>query len=251
MSTPTHDTKAHYAATESLLGQLLPNGLTYDIDGHIITGHADTSAGRVRLLGTVHGAAMNHQIAIRLADEILALIADGDKTPVVFVVDTQGQDLSRADELLCLNHSFAHLASCVELLRVSGYANLAIIFGQAVSGGFLSYGLMANEVYAFDDSQVKVMDLNAMARVTKIPVERLQSLSQTSAIFAPGVENYYKMGAIKDIWTTPVTSDVIGDALARQQADISAVSMDKRRTLAQERQGRQLCADIVQAVLSA
>ena len=210
---PQHPTTQH--TTESLLQALFLSGLDYRIDGHIITGYANTSVGQVRLLGTVHGAAMNHQIAIRLADEILKLIAMGDKTPVVFIVDTQGQDLSRADELLCLNHSFAHLASCVELLRMSAHANLAIIFGQAVSGGFLSYGLMANEVYAFDDSQVKVMDLNAMARVTKISVERLQSLSQTSAIFAPGVENYYKMGAIKDIWTTPIASDVISDALGR------------------------------------
>jgi malonate decarboxylase gamma subunit len=84
------------------------------------------------------------------------------------------------------------LASCVDLLRRSGHANLAIIFGQAVSGGFLSYGLMANEVYALSDSQVKVMDLNAMARVTKIPVDKLKELSQSSAIFAPVRKTFTK-----------------------------------------------------------
>src|SRR5690606_40975528 len=123
----------------------------------------------------------NQQIAMELAGEILQLVQQKQQTPVVFVVDTQGQDLSRADELLCLNRTFAHLASCVDLLRRSEHANLAIVFGQAVSGGFLSYGLMANEVYALSDSQVKVMDLNAMARVTKIPADKLKELSQSSA----------------------------------------------------------------------
>ena len=69
----------------------------------------------MRILGTVNAAPINQQIAMELADEILKLVQQKQQTPVVFVVDTQGQDLSRADELLCLNRTFAHLASCVDL----------------------------------------------------------------------------------------------------------------------------------------
>ena len=233
--------------TELLLKQLFPKQLDYQINGYVIKGNAETEAGPVRILGTVNAAPINQEIAIELAGEILQLIQQQNKTPVVFIVDTQGQNLSRADELLCLNRTFAHLASCVDLLRRSGHANLAIIFGQAVSGGFLSYGLMANEVYALSDSQVKVMDLNAMARVTKIPVEKLKDLSQSSAIFAPGVENFYKMGAINAIWPD-LESDWISQALLNQQQHLDSYITDQRRVVGQQRQGRQLCNQVIEKV---
>ena len=236
--------------TELLLKQLFPKQLDYQINGYVIKGNAETEAGPVRILGTVNAAPINQEIAIELAVEILQLIQQQNKTPVVFIVDTQGQDLSRADELLCLNRTFAHLASCVDLLRRSGHANLAIIFGQAVSGGFLSYGLMANEVYALSDSQVKVMDLNAMARVTKIPVEKLKDLSQSSAIFAPGVENFYKMGAINAIWPD-LESDWISQALLNQQQQLESYITDQRRVVGQQRQGRQLCNPVIEKVANA
>ena len=236
--------------TELLLKQLFPKQLDYQINGYVIKGNAETEAGPVRILGTVNSAPINQEIAIELAGEILQLIQQQNKTPVVFIVDTQGQDLSRADELLCLNRTFAHLASCVDLLRRSGHANLAIIFGQAVSGGFLSYGLMANEVYALSDSQVKVMDLNAMARVTKIPVEKLKDLSQSSAIFAPGVENFYIMGAINAIWPD-LESDWISQALLNQQQQLESYITDQRRVVGQQRQGRQLCNPVIEKVANA
>jgi len=236
--------------TELLLKQLFSKQLDYQINGYVIKGNAETEAGPVRILGTVNAAPINQEIAIELAGEILQLIQQQNKTPVVFIVDTQGQDLSRADELLCLNRTFAHLASCVDLLRRSGHANLAIIFGQAVSGGFLSYGLMANEVYALSDSQVKVMDLNAMARVTKIPVEKLKDLSQSSAIFAPGVENFYKMGAINAIWPD-LESDWISQALLNQQQQLESYITDQRRVIGQQRQGRQLCNSVIEKVANA
>lgn len=236
--------------TELLLKQLFSKQLDYQINGYVIKGNAETEAGPVRILGTVNAAPINQEIAIELAGEILQLIQQQNKTPVVFIVDTQGQDLSRADELLCLNRTFAHLASCVDLLRRSGHANLAIIFGQAVSGGFLSYGLMANEVYALSDSQVKVMDLNAMARVTKIPVEKLKDLSQSSAIFAPGVENFYKMGAINSIWPD-LESDWISQALLNQQQQLESYITDQRRVVGQQRQGRQLCNSVIEKVANA
>ncbi|MGQ9373966.1 biotin-independent malonate decarboxylase subunit gamma [Acinetobacter tandoii] len=236
--------------TELVLKQLFPNQLNYQIEGYVIKGDAQTAVGPVRILGTVNAAPINQDIAIQLSSEILKLVQQGDQTPVVFIVDTQGQDLSRADELLCLNRTFAHLASCVDLLRRSGHANLAIIFGQAVSGGFLSYGLMANEVYALSDSQVKVMDLNAMARVTKIPVEKLKDLSQSSAIFAPGVENFYKMGAINAIWPD-LEFDWISQALLNQQQQLESYITDQRRVVGQQRQGRQLCNSVIEKVANA
>ncbi|AMN50267.1 biotin-independent malonate decarboxylase subunit gamma [Psychrobacter sp. P2G3] len=235
---------------KTILEALFPNELEYHIDNSMIRGSADTKLGKVEIIGTVDSAAMNQLIAMTLANEILDVIAKGQKTPIVFIVDTMGQDSSRADELLCLNRTFAHLASCVDLLRRSAHPNIAIVLGEAVSGGFLSYGLMANQVFAMQSSQVKVMDLNAMSRVTKIPLDKLKSLSQTSAIFAPGVENYYAMGAVDDIWKE-LDGHLVENALESQLIHIDDFLTDDRRQVAEERKGRLLCNEIVQSVLTA
>lgn len=234
--------------TEHVLNALFPDQLTYEIDGYFINGQANTEQGHVRIIGTVNSAPINQEIAIKIADEILKVIRLGQKTPVVFIVDTQGQALSRTDEVLCLNRTFAHLASCVDLLRREQHPNFSIILGEAVSGGFLSYGLMANEIYALEESQVKVMDLNAMSRVTKIPVDKLQALSQSSAIFAPGVENFYKMGAINAIWKD-LNTDLVAHVISNQQQQIESFMMDQRRNIAEQRQGRLLCNDVINKVL--
>jgi malonate decarboxylase gamma subunit len=236
--------------TQTILAELFPNQLEYHIDNWVIRGSAETKVGTVEIIGTVDSAAINHAIAMTLANEVLKVVAEGKKTPIVFIVDTQGQDSSRADELLCLNRTFAHLAACVDLLIRNEHPNLAIILGEAVSGGFLSYGLMANQIFALQSSQVKVMDLNAMSRVTKIPLEKLQSLSQTSAIFAPGVENFYKMGAVDEIWVQ-LDEHLVANAIESQQSHLDDFLIDKRRHVAKEREGRLLCNEVVEAVLSA
>ena len=89
-----------------------------------------------------------------------------------------------------------------------------------------------------------------MSRVTKIPVERLKELSQSSAIFAPGVENFYKMGAISEIWHD-LNPDLVGQAIQQQQSQIDSYLNDERREIAQQRQGRHLSHEIVAAVLRA
>ncbi len=236
--------------TKTVLEKLFPNELEYHIDNSMIRGSAETKVGKVEIIGTVDSAAMNQLIGVTLSNEILDVIEKGQKTPIVFIVDTMGQDSSRADELLCLNRTFAHLASCVDLLKRSGHPNLAIVLGEAVSGGFLSYGLMTNQVFAMQSSQVKVMDLNAMSRVTKIPLDKLKSLSQTSAIFAPGVENYYAMGAVDEIWEE-LNEHLVENALEAQLTHMDDFLTDHRRQVAEERKGRLLCNEIVQSVLTA
>ena len=109
------------------------------------------------------------------------------------------------------------------------------------SGGFLSFGLMADHIHALPDAQVRVMDLRAMARVTKQPLEKLQALSRTSPVFAPGVENYVAMGAVQSVWD--------GDlAQALLQALRTPADGDRRATLGAERGGRTLSARVAAAV---
>jgi malonate decarboxylase gamma subunit len=53
-----------------------------------------------------------------------------------------------------------------------------------------------------------------MARVTKLPIERLEELSRGSAILAPGLDGFLRLGAVEAVWQPPL--DVaLAAALAR------------------------------------
>src|SRR5438067_9636587 len=94
----------------------------------------------------------------------------------------------------------AHLAQCVELARARGHRVLALVYDQALSGGFLASGMMADLCAALPEAEIRVMNLPAMARVTRIPEERLRELSKSSPVFAPGAVNYVRMGALDSLW---------------------------------------------------
>ncbi|HXE41128.1 MAG TPA: biotin-independent malonate decarboxylase subunit gamma [Azonexus sp.] len=228
-----------------ILDALFPAGHAVTVANQVITGQALTAQGTVAVLGTTDAAAIDHAMALALSDFILDTVDRHPGRPLVFLVDTCGQALSRSQELLCLNGSLAHLAQCVDLARKQGHASLSLVTANAVSGGFLSFGLMADQAYALAEAQVRVMDLRAMARVTKIAHERLVELAASSPIFAPGAESYRRMGGIAAIWPAP-SAALLEEALsaARQSAPAS----DQRMASGLARDGRQLAAGIAQAV---
>lgn len=230
-----------------ILDSLFPAGHTVAVNNKVITGEAMTALGTVAVLGTTDAAAIDHAMALALSGFILDTIERHPGRPLVFLVDTSGQALSRSQELLCLNGSLAHLAQCVDLARRQGHASLSLVTANAVSGGFLSFGLMADQAYALADAQVRVMDLRAMARVTKIAHERLLELAADSPIFAPGAESYVRMGAIEAIWPVPSAS-LLEEALAAERA---APASDQRQSSGLERGGRQLAAGITKTVQNA
>jgi malonate decarboxylase gamma subunit len=228
-----------------ILDSLFPAGHAVAVENKVMTGEATTAQGTVAVLGTTDAAAIDHAMALALSGFILDTVEQHPGQPLVFLVDTSGQALSRSQELLCLNGSLAHLAQCVDLARRQGHASLSLITANAVSGGFLSFGLMADRAYALADAQVRVMDLRAMARVTKIAHERLVELAASSPIFAPGAENYLRMGGIEAIWPAPSASLLESALTAARRA---APASDRRMDGGLLRGGRQLAAGIVQAV---
>jgi len=230
-----------------ILDSLFPAGHAVAVDNKVITGEATTAQGTVAVLGTTDAAAIDHAMALALSAFILDTVEQHPGRPLVYLVDTSGQALSRSQELLCLNGSLAHLAQCVDLARRQGHASLSLVTANAVSGGFLSFGLMADRAYALADTQVRVMDLRAMSRVTKIAHERLLELGAGSPIFAPGAESYVCMGAIEAIWPVP-SAGLLEEALAAGQV---APVGDLRQLCGAERGGRQLAAGITKTVQNA
>lgn len=228
-----------------ILDSLFPTGHAVGVNNKVITGQATTAQGTVAVLGTTDAAAIDHDMALALSRFILDTVEQHPGRPLVFLVDTSGQALSRSQELLCLNGSLAHLASCVDLARRQGHPSLSLVTANAVSGGFLSFGLMADRAFALADAQVRVMDLRAMSRVTKIAHERLLELAASSPTFAPGAENYLRMGGIEAIWPAP-TAELLAAALAT--VGQARMAGDQRMQFGLARDGRRLAAKVVDSV---
>lgn len=232
---------------KTVLDRLFPAGHSVLEHEGRLAGSGATSEGTVAVLGTTDAAPISHKIALSLADSILQIIETHPRRAIVFLVDTQGQALARSEELLCLNGSLAHLAGCVNLARRLGHQTVSIVTGEAVSGGFLAFGLIADTVYALSSAQLRVMDLKAMARITKLPHETLVQLAKDRPVFAPGAENYQRMGAVETLWNEP-TSDLLDKALAELKN--SGTASDLRMRAGLQRGGRSLAHAVAAAVLA-
>lgn len=224
-----------------LLAQLFPAGHTIEFGDLFLSGTGTVDGERVAVLGLTDAAAIGVELAHRMAGAVLRVVRDHPRRPILLLVDTSGQRLSRRDELLGINAYLAHLAQSFEVARRAGHRIVGLVYSQAVSGGFLASGLLADACYALPDAEVRVMNLAAMARITKIPVERLEALSQSSPVFAPGVENYLRMGAIEGVWT--------GDLEAcLSQALRAPLTSDVRRERGETRGGRLLARAVAERV---
>src|SRR5437867_1595853 len=201
------------------------------------TGHCGDTAFAV--VGSTNHAEIGVELTLAMAKRVVATMRDHPGRPILFLVDTQGQRLRHRDELLGIHRYMAHLAQCVELARARGHRVLALVYDQALSGGFLASGMMADLCAALPHAEIRVMNLPAMARVTRLPEDHLQALAKTSPVFAPGADNYVRMGAVDALWD--------GDLAARLLAALrNAPSTDVRRELGHARGGRTLAAAIAE-----
>ncbi|HET8541272.1 MAG TPA: biotin-independent malonate decarboxylase subunit gamma [Anaeromyxobacter sp.] len=224
-----------------LLDDLFPAGHAVRREGDVLAGTGRAARGEVAVVGTADGAEIGVEAALALAGEVLRVVREAPGRPVLALVDTAGQRMSRRDELLGLNGYLGHLAACVELARRAGHRVIALVTGQAVSAGALALGFVADEVHALEGARVAVMSLPAMARVTKIPLERLEALSRGSPVLAPGLESYVRLGAIASVWRAPLAA-ALEAALARPAGP------DARAALGAERGGRTLAREVARRV---
>jgi malonate decarboxylase gamma subunit len=102
---------------------------------------------------------------------------------------------------------------------------------------------MADACYALPDSTIRVMGLPAMARITKVPEERLTELAVSNPVFAPGPENYLRMGGVREIWQ--------GDLGAQLEAALAELApVDERAALGLARGGRKFAQPVIEAIVA-
>ena len=229
---------------QSLTQALFGNDHTIERSGDVLSGTAQLQGQTITVVGTTDHAAIGVETALAQARVILDTVQHHPGRAILLLVDTQGQRLRHRDELLCINRYMAHMGCCVDLARRSGHRVIALVYDQALSGGFITSGLMADTCHALPEAEIRVMRLPAMSRVTKIAEDVLEALSLSNPVFAPGVENYVAMGGIASLWQ--------GDLQARLRAALADERLrDDRATLGAARGGRQLAASVTQRVLAA
>ena len=229
---------------QSIATQLFPQGHQIVEREHFLSGTAQVAGVTVAVIGTTNHTPIGIEIALAQASAVLDTVRSHPQRAILILVDTQGQRLRHRDEMLGINSYMAHLGKCIEFARQQGHRILGLVYDQALSGGFITSGLMADACYALPNATIRVMGLPAMARITKVPEERLIELAGHSPVFAPGPENYLRMGGIEAIWS---------GNLAAQLAQALAVAdpVDRRSATGFARDGRRLAQPVIDAVLAA
>jgi len=166
---------------------------------NVITGYANCAIHKFAIVGIVNQAMLDNQMALDMAGFVLKLLKSKSVPNLLIILDTGGQQVTHKAELLGINRYFAHLAKAIHYARLDGISVYALVSGGALGGAFIATALNAQKIYALPSAQIAVMWLEAMSRVTKVPLAKLQELSQDSPIFAPGAENFYKLGVIESI----------------------------------------------------
>ena len=219
--------------------RLFDRGHDIAATGDLLSGTGQCGDTVFAVVGSTNHTEIGIELTVAMAKWVLTTMREHPGRPILFLVDTQGQRLRHRDELLGIHRYMAHLAQCVELARARGHRVLALVYDQALSGGFLASGMMADLCAALPEAEIRVMNLPAMARVTRLPEERLKALAKTSPVFAPGASNYVQMGAVDALWT--------GDLSAHLTAALhDAPPTDTRRALGHARGGRALASIIAE-----
>jgi malonate decarboxylase gamma subunit len=231
---------------DEVLKGLFPSG--HDVKtsaAGLITGAGKRIHGdAIAVIGVAHGVALGTAGVLPLAEEVLQVVAKGGKTPILVLVDTQGQLMARRDEMLGLNEYLAHLAKCLLLASHQGHRTIGLEYGKAVAGAFLATALATDRLIGLPGAEPAVMDMPSISRVTKLPEEELKQLAKTTPVFAPGLDHLFQMGAVAEIWDPKKPLDEqLEEALA------TASPTDVRDELGAARKGRPVAAEVAKRVI--
>jgi malonate decarboxylase gamma subunit len=102
--------------------------------------------GPIAVIGVANGAALGTAGVLPLAENVLQVVAKGGDTPILVLVDTQGQLMARRDEMIGLYEYLAHLAKCLLLASEQGHRTIGLEYGKAAAGAFLATALATDRL---------------------------------------------------------------------------------------------------------
>ncbi|ARG97769.1 biotin-independent malonate decarboxylase subunit gamma [Legionella micdadei] len=216
-----------------------------EIKQNVVFGTGIVNDTRFNLIGTAEDTSFGVDEAMEMAKHVLGLLKENNRDPIVLLTNVIGQKLSVRDEWLGMYAYFAHLLKCLHLARKNGNQTISLVYNQAIGGSFIAFGMMADSIFALKNTQLAVMWLEGMAKVTKIDIEILRSVSQTSPVFAPGVENFKKLGGIHEV----LELNQVAEQLLKA-AKATGIDQDNRAELGKQYGGRTKAYDLIQAIKS-
>ena len=232
---------------DDILAGLFGKGHGIERDGDVVAGSGPIDdGGTIAVVGAVNGAPLSPEGALRLAKHVLKVVEDGGDTPILVLVDTEGQLMARRAEMLGLNEYLSHLAKCLLLASREGHRTIGLEYGKAAAGAFLATALATDVLVALPGAEPAVMDLPSIARVTKLDLDKLKEMAKSTPVFAPGLDHLSQTGAVKAVWDP---QKPLGAQLAATLKDASPE--DHRDALGKEREGRPVAADVAKRVIAA
>ena len=230
-----------------ILASLFPAGHSVSAEGDLLFGQGTSPGGTVvHVVGATARAPIGIDQAIRLSAAVLEIAGSDDATPILLLVDSASQRMSRRDELLGLSEYLAHLAKSLLVAEARGHRTIGLLYGGSAAGAFIATALACGTLVALPGAHPEVMDLASMARVTKLPIDVLEAKAKTTPVFAPGLDNLVSVGGIAAVWNAD-------DSLADQLQALLARPRDgdDRAALGEKRGGRPKSARIAGEVVAA
>jgi malonate decarboxylase gamma subunit len=229
---------------DNILASLFPDGREIRNDKGLVFGSAALRSGaKVLVIGVADRTALGVDEAIRLAGYVLESLDQGSG-PILVLVDSDSQRMSKRDELLGLNEFLSHLAKVLIHADMNGRPTIGLLYGHSAAGALLATGLATRVLVGLPRADPAVMDLPSMAKVTKLSIETLQEKAKSTPVFAPGLSNLARMGAVHVTWNDAVS---LADQLEVLLADMPDAH-DRRDMLGKERGGRLKAAEIAERV---
>jgi len=227
-----------------LLASLFPDGHEITNENGVLLGSAPSGrTGKALVIGVSGKAAVGVDEAIRISGFVLASLHTGSG-PILVIVDSDSQRMSKRDELLGLNEFLSHLAKCLIYADMHGRPTIGILYGHSAAGAFLATALATRVLVGLPGAEPVVMDLPSMSKVTKLPIDILEEKAKSTPVFAPGLQNLAQTGAVHLVWDEKVSLAEQLDSLIRTLPDAG----DRRDQLGRDRKGRMKAAEIAERV---
>jgi malonate decarboxylase gamma subunit len=143
------------------------------------------------------GLEESYALATRIR-EVVEQDKNGVKRPIIAIVDVKSQAYGRREETAAIFLATATAADAYASARMKGHPVIALVMGNAISGGFLTHGYQANRILAFDDAGVVIhaMHKEAAARITLRTVAELDVLGHKIAPLSYDIHDFAKLGIL-------------------------------------------------------
>ena len=224
-----------------ILASLFPDGLDVCKHGGVLSGSGMTRDNRrADVIGIVEGEPLGVDEALWLSAAVLAAVRRGGDGPLLVLVDSDSQRMSKRDELLGLNEYLAHLAKCLIQADLGGRPTIGLLYGHTAAGAFIATALATRTLVALPGAEPEVMDLPSMAKVTKLSIDVLRDKARSTPVFAPGLDNLAQTGAVLLTWDEKASLADQLQALLQGGPETG----DRRDHRGRDRQGRMKAADV-------